>query len=39
MEDEIDTKMRSDHVSAKFFASLGGYDTRRSGQLVCELKP
>lgn len=25
MEDEIDSKMRSDHVSAKFFASLGGY--------------
>lgn len=25
MEDEIDTKMRSDHVSSKFFASLGGY--------------
>ena len=25
MEDEIDTKSRSDHASSKFFASLGGY--------------
>lgn len=25
MEDEIDTKIRRDHVSSKFFASLGGY--------------
>lgn len=25
MEDEIDTKMRADHVSSKFFAALGGY--------------
>lgn len=25
MEDEIDTKMRSDRISSKFFASLGGY--------------
>jgi chemotaxis protein MotA len=25
MEDEIDTKLRSDHSSSKFFASLGGY--------------
>ena len=25
MEDEIDTKARSDHANSKFFASLGGY--------------
>lgn len=25
LEDEIDTKSRSDHASSKFFASLGGY--------------
>ncbi|MGF6833018.1 chemotaxis protein MotA [Paenarthrobacter sp. TE4293] len=25
MEDGIDTKMRADHVSSKFFAALGGY--------------
>jgi chemotaxis protein MotA len=25
MEDEIDTKMRSDRIASKFFASLGGY--------------
>lgn len=25
MEDEIDTKMRSDRITSKFFASLGGY--------------
>ncbi|HKU02545.1 MAG TPA: MotA/TolQ/ExbB proton channel family protein, partial [Arthrobacter sp.] len=25
MEDEIDTRMRADHVASKFFAALGGY--------------
>jgi chemotaxis protein MotA len=25
MEDEIDTKVRADHVSSKFYAALGGY--------------